>query len=129
MITVSRASRTGSEPSNVILVREKLTLVNAVSSLSTASRREAARRFLEGLSGDELEYIAAYFGARLIESRPISPALTRDEIALCIQRYDRVAGPPSSAARSTHRMMILLEYLSMNRASQRATVLAPAGAA
>ncbi len=113
----------------MILVRERLTLVKAVSSLSAASRREAARRFLEGLSSDELEYIAAYFGARLIESRPTSPALTRDEIALCIQRYDGAAGPSSSESRSTHRMMILLEYLSMNRASQSETVLAPAGAA
>ena len=113
----------------MILVREKLTLVSAVSSLSTASRREAARRFLEGLSSDELEYIAAYFGARFIESRPTSPALTRDEIALSIQRYDRAASPPSAEARSTHRMMILLEYLSMNRAPQGETVFAPAGAA
>ena len=113
----------------MIVVREKLTLVSAVSSLSTASRREAARRFLEGLSSDELEYIAAYFGARLIESRPTSPALTRDEIALCIQRYDRAAAHPGAAARPTHRMMILLEYLSMNRAPQSETLLAPAGAA
>ena len=110
------------------VVRERITLVNAISSLTGEGRRRAAQRFLEGLSGDELEYIAEYFGARLIESCPTYPALTRDEIALAIQRYESAVSRPSTRGRSSH-MMILLEYLSMNRAPQRETALATAGAA
>ena len=111
------------------VVRERVTLVNAISSLTGADRRQGARRFLEGLSGDELEYIAEYFGARLIESYPTCPRLTRDEIALCVQRYDRAVAGPSTGGCRAHGMMILLEYLSVNHAPQIETALAPAGAA
>ncbi len=45
--------------SNVYLVREQSHLVAAISSMSTAGREQAARRFLEGLSTGELRYIAA----------------------------------------------------------------------
>ncbi len=89
--------------------------------MSTSGRRRAARRFLEGLSTDELQYIAAYFGARLLEPEQTGPEQSRDEMAHQIERYE---GKRKTPRRSnglkispksqdvSHQMIVLLEYLS-----------------
>jgi hypothetical protein len=123
----------------VHLRRERASLVNAISSMSTSGHREAARRFLEGLSADELQYIAAYFGARLLEPRPNGTEQSRNEVAHQIERYEgkrktpqRSNGskvPPESNTVS-HRMIVLLEYLrACNMRSKTAAVRANAACA
>ena len=101
--------------------RERASLVTAISSMSTSGRREAARRFLEGLSTDELQYIAAYFGARLLEPGPNGCEQSRDEMAHQIEQYEGKRKTPrrSNGSQSppasydvSHRMIVLLEYLS-----------------
>jgi len=100
----------------------KTALVTAISSLTSQGRREAARRFLEGLSTDELQYIASFYGARLLEALPVNCLRTRDEVACEIQRYvaerkgaEKLcpcqAGPPPDAS---HKMLLLFEYLCVS---------------
>ena len=81
------------------LRRERASLVTAISSMSASGRREAARRFLEGLSTDELQYIAAYFGARLLEPRPNGSEQSRDEMAHQIEQIRRQAQDPAEIER------------------------------
>ena len=121
------------------LRRERASLVTAISSMSTSGRREAARRFLEGLSADELQYIAAYFGARLLEPGPNGSAQSRDEMAHQIERYEgqrktaqksngsspesyNVSAPDDRAARVSERMQY--EIKDGNGAGQRGLCLA-----
>ncbi len=119
------------------LRRERASLVTAISSMSTSCRREAARRFLEGLSADELQYIAAYFGARLLEPGPNGSEQSRDEMAHQIERYEgknktspRSNGSSPESCNVSHRMIVLLEYLSAcNMRSKTATVRANAACA
>lgn len=108
------------------LVPDRFSLVNAISSMSAAACREASRRFLEGLSTDELEYIAAYYGAQLLDSRVPASCLSRTEMAQNIEKYESARKPPSpNGSRNrrviSHRMMILLEYLTMSQSSETET--------
>ena len=105
------------------LVREQSNLVDAISSMFTAGREQAARRFLEGLSTDELRYIAAYLGTRVVDPGLPPPSQDRNQIAQSIERYeDAKKGPePKTADRDSccsraqvaHQMIVLLEYLSV----------------
>ena len=121
------------------VVREQSDLVDAISSMSTAGREQAARRFLEGLSTDELRYIAAYFGTRVVDPGLPPPSLDRNQIAQSIERYeDAKKGPqPKTVGSDTrcngskvaHRMMVLLEYLSACSLDTPATLPVQAGCA
>ena len=53
---------------HVPLAGERASLVRALSTVALTDRRRVARRFLQGLSTEELRYIASYFGACLLES-------------------------------------------------------------
>lgn len=101
--------------------RERASLVTAISSASKLGRREVARRFLEGLSTDELQYIAAYFGAHLLEPRSNDLEQSRNEMAHQIEQYEvkavQSAGSTNLKVSSegcdvSHQMIVLLEYLS-----------------
>ena len=121
------------------LIREQSNLVDAISSLSTAGREQAARRFLEGLSTDELRYIAAYFGTRVVDPGLPPPSQNRNQIAQSIERYeDAKKGPEPKTAGSDsrccgsmagHQMMVLLEYLSACSLDTSATLPVQAGCA
>ena len=121
------------------LIREQSNLVDAISSLSTAGREQAARRFLEGLSTDELRYIAAYFGTRVVDPGLPPPSQNRNQIAQSIERYeDAKKGPEPKTAGSDsrccgsmagHQMMVLLEYLSACSLDTPATLPVQAGCA
>ena len=89
---------------------DRTTLVQALSSVADTTRRRAARRFLEGLSSDELSYIADFVGASCLDP-DLKPGKTRDVIARCIERYQRMAGSPGTCC---HKMILLLEFLSIN---------------
>jgi len=123
----------------VYLVREKSNLVDAISSMSTAVGEQVARRFLEGLSTDELRYIAAYFGTRVVDPGLPPPSLNRNQIAESIERYQGAKKGPKpkpadsdtccSGSNVAHRMMVLLEYLSACSIDAPATLPARASCA
>ncbi len=73
-------------------------------------RRPAAQRFLEGLSSDELRYIADFVGASCLDP-DLKPGQTRDLMASCIERYQSLAGKPGACC---DKMILLLEFLSLN---------------
>ena len=116
------------------LVTENVTLVDAIASLSNLPHRESAREFLEGLSTDELEYIAAYFGARTLNSKLSGPSANRNHLAGQIERYEHdrqpKGGPDHSCGREScatplndvsHKMILLLEFLSIGAVKRRAS--------
>jgi hypothetical protein len=78
-------------------------LVAALIACSNTSLKTNARRFLQGLSSDELQFIAEYLGACILEStEPChgSRAKTMGEFNYCPQTPDQ-----------DHKMIMLLEYL------------------
>ncbi len=137
-ITSSITEDVWSLPS-VYLLREQSNLVDAISSMSTAGRQRAARNFLEGLSTDELRYIAGYLGTRVIDPDLPPPCKNRNQIALSIERYEGSKKGPEpkkvgsdtrcNGSRATHRMMVLLEYLSACSMDAPAALAARAGCA
>jgi len=104
---------------------EWATLVKALATVAPLDRRGRARRFLQGLSTDELRYIASYVGACLIECALQPQPATRCQLAREIEEYEccrmTQAGLPSDFAKAAgaelladveHKMILLLEYLS-----------------
>lgn len=99
---------------------ERASLVRALSAVALSDRRLVARRFLQGLSTEELRYIASYLGACLLESAAPSMPASRNEMAWEILQYeccqaDGRCNCPSHALE--HKMILLLEYLSSCRCS------------
>jgi hypothetical protein len=77
---------------------------------------------LQGLSADELQYIAEFLGARILES-DCQPDGSRSQLAEDVARFERsrraAAGRRNGCHRSSgsvqdgdHKMILLLEYLS-----------------
>ena len=71
-----------------------------------------ARRFLLGLSTEELRYIAPYFGACLLESEFQTRPASRREIAGEILQYESCCASRAMSGDTQHKMILLLEYLS-----------------
>ena len=97
-------------PAHAHTSSDRAALVQALSSVSEGGRRIAAERFLEGLSSDELRYIADFVGASCLEP-DLKPGQTRALIAECIERYQSMAGSRDGCC---HKMILLLEFLSLN---------------
>ena len=128
--------RIEAEPQELHVQRasERAVLVQALSTVAVTNRRKRARRFLEGLSTDELRYIASYLGACLIESALSSRPVSRGQIACQIQQYECCrmqftgwGAPFSWSGDVQHKMILLLEYLSSCQC--RAAVEVTAGSA
>ena len=92
-------------------------LVAALVSSVDGSFRNKARRFLAGLSCDELQFIAEYLGACILDSSDdcLRP---RVELAGRIARFQKARVSPwnrgPALVRSEdleHKMILLLEYL------------------
>ena len=96
--------------------------------MANFGHRETTRCFLEGLSTDELQYIAAFLGACVLDPALGDPDASRDCMAKLITQYEWNRRPyrmpcvkASSAAQLdtdtdvAHKMILLLEYLSLNR--------------
>ena len=98
---------------NVQARSDRASLVTALVSLTAVNRRPTTRHFLEGLSGDELRYIAAYLGARILDPT-LNPVASRDLTAECIERFQRAAACRASHRNIEHKMIVLLEYLTMS---------------
>src|SRR5262249_54377587 len=62
---------------------------------------------LSGLSADELQFIADYQAACILESRYCT-RLTREQLAARIAEFQRTRGATSD---QDHKMILLLEYL------------------
>jgi hypothetical protein len=97
-------------PAHAHTSTDRAALVRALSSVSEVSRRVAAQSFLEGLSSDELRYIADFVGASCLDP-DLKPGQTRALIASCIERYQQMSRPSSGCC---HKMILLLEFLSIN---------------
>lgn len=109
---------------------ERASLVRALSTVAFNDRRRMALRFLQGLSTEELRYIASYFGACLLESAIHGEPVSRSQIAGEILQYEccrvgsSLRGIPEDLE---HKMILLVEYLSCCRCV--AALKIPAGSA
>ena len=90
-------------------------LTSAIASCAAQRFQRSARQFLAGLSTDELEYIADYLGACVLESFG-GAALSRRELADGIARFESVHAPLGAPIPDhEHKMILLLEYLCRSR--------------
>jgi hypothetical protein len=88
-------------------------LVAALASCTEGPLQSEARRFLAGLSRDELQFIADYLGASILEAAE-PRAGSRLELARRIAAFQRTRSgnslPPSSPDLD-HKTILLLEFL------------------
>ena len=87
-------------------------LVAALVACADQPLRSKARRFLTGLSSDELQFIAEFLGSCVLESQ-VRCARNRAELAERIARFQQ---PRADRARMRSpdlelKMILLLEYL------------------
>jgi hypothetical protein len=101
-------------------------LVAALTSCADRPSKTRARRFLDGLSFDELQFIAEFLGACVLESGH-KYRCSRAQLAEKIAEFQfaRASGAAWSEDQD-HKMILLLEYLSRDR---RQFTLARAGGA
>jgi hypothetical protein len=85
-------------------------LVTALVSCADTPLKTGARRFLLGLSSDELQFIAEFYGACILEE-PAACVRNRAELAAWIADFQRARGATSRVADQDHKMILLLEYL------------------
>ena len=107
--------------SNVQSRNDRASLVAALVSVTESARRRMTRRFLEGLSSDELLYIVDYLGARVLDPN-LAPGKSRHLAAQQILRYQQVCRR-SEPVRS-HKMILLLEFLKRTELGIAAELLA-----
>jgi hypothetical protein len=89
-------------------------LVAALSSCADGSLRREARRFLAGLSSDELEFIAEFLGACILDAACILECRqSRAELAVRIAEFQhaRVTSVRLQPEDREHKTILLLEYL------------------
>ncbi|HUB82966.1 MAG TPA: hypothetical protein VMB03_29405 [Bryobacteraceae bacterium] len=84
-------------------------LVAALVSCADNPHKSQARRFVQGLSADELQFIAEFLGACMLDACD-KPCASRAQWAERITRYQEALDGCSSADRE-HKMILLLEYL------------------
>ena len=87
-------------------------LVAALVSSADRPLKPNARRFLVGLSFDELQFIAEFLGACILESTE-KGRCSRAELAERIAEFQRgrLGCAPGCSADQDHKMILLLEYL------------------
>jgi hypothetical protein len=104
-------------------------LVAALVACADQPLKSEARRFLAGLSSDELQFIAEFLGSCVLESQGRG-ACNRAELAQRIARFQRARADRARhcSTDQTHKMILLLEYLCRS-GSQERTMAAGAGSA
>ena len=87
-------------------------LVAALVSCADRPLKPKARRFLVGLSFDELQFIAEFLGACILESTE-KGRCSRSELAERIAQFQRgrLRCSPGCSEDQDHKMILLLEYL------------------
>ena len=92
----------------------KSALVGALSACADELQKREARRFLQGLATDELQYIAEFLGSCILESQGHYTS-SRTQLAEAIRQFDRSRRTAPAAAGAVqdqeHKMILLLEYL------------------
>ena len=103
------------------------TLVAALVSCADRPLKPEARRFLTGLSADELQFIAEFLGACILESTD-KGRCSRAELAERIAQFQRgrLRCSPGCSEDQDHKMILLLEYLCRSGAP-RFSLAMPAG--
>lgn len=90
-------------------------LISAITACAERRFQKKARKFLHGLSTDELQYIAEFLGACMLESLDGS-ALSRRELADGIAQFEQFRRAPAGClSDQEHKMILLLEYLCYSR--------------
>ncbi len=84
-------------------------LISALVGFTGGSLKARSRRFLQGLSSDELQFIAEYLGACILESAGSSPG-SRAELALRVVQFQAARAHVASPDEE-HKMILLLEFL------------------
>ena len=88
------------------------TLVAALVSCADRPLKPKARQFLVGLSSDELQFIAEFLGACILEPTE-KGRYSRSELAERIAQFQRarLRCSPGCSEDQDHKMILLLEYL------------------
>jgi hypothetical protein len=90
------------------MVARRQDLVTALTACTENPFRTKARRFLVGLSADELQFIAEFIGSLILESAERCRC-SRAELAERVAQFQRTRQQHSSL--DDHKMILLLEYL------------------
>ena len=87
-------------------------LVAALSSCAERPFKPKARRFLDGLSCDELQFIAEFLGSSCLESAQSAAALQGDLLER-IAEFQRAhfIGRAQASRDQDHKSIVLLEFL------------------
>lgn len=91
----------------------RMTLISALAQIAPDRCRQTALEFLQGLSGDELQYIAEFFGSLMLECGECAESRTRlaEGVAAFLRAKDCPYAPAASLADRDHKTILLLEYL------------------
>jgi len=97
---------------------KKCALVCALSSCLENSQKRPTRRFLQGLAIDEMQYIAEFLGACILESGGRCRG-SRAQLAEAIKQFEHTrrsamtsdSHSAGSLQDQEHKMILLLEYL------------------
>lgn len=87
-------------------------LVAALVACADQPLKSEARRFLAGLSSDELQFIAEFLGSCVLEPE-VRCACNRAELAQRIARFQQARANRTErwSSDQAHKMILLLEYL------------------
>jgi hypothetical protein len=91
------------------------TLVAALVSCVDRPLKTRARRFLLGLSSDELQFIAGFLGCCILEPSADAGS-SRAQLAGRIAQYQQTRAPRCCRDQE-HKMILLLEYLGHSSAA------------
>jgi len=110
-----------------VATAKKPALVRALSACVDDVQRGQARRFLQGLSTDELQFIAEFLGSCILESG-LRCCSNRRQLAEAIKQFaqSRRNAAPATAPElpvnslqdQEHKMILLLEYLCRSGLTQ-----------
>ena len=89
------------------MVAQRQDLVAALVAFAEAPLRSRARRFVDGLSGDERQFIAEYLGACILEAGRWG-GRSRAELGRRIAEFQHARG---SNGDCDHKSILLLEFL------------------
>jgi hypothetical protein len=99
------------------MIARRQDLVSALTACTENPFRTKARRFLVGLSEDELQFIAEFIGSLILEPAERCRC-SRAELAERIAKFQRTRQQHSSL--DDHKMILLLEYLCRSGLQQAA---------
>ena len=109
----------------MLAAANKSALVCALCACANETQKREARRFLRGLSTDELQYIAEFLGAWILEDRALRQC-AREQLADAIEQFESArrrhhfAVSRHPAPGQEHKMILVLEYLCRSGLTQLA---------